>query len=68
VFSGLRNGKTRFWKGEVGAPVFIVVRCIAATGRLGQPMKSIHPFIKGLRNLSVDLLVGLSYRAHLGNV
>jgi hypothetical protein len=42
------------WKQKVGATVFIDVRCIAAIGRLGQPMnqsinQSINPFYPKLR-------------------
>jgi hypothetical protein len=31
----MRDGNTRFWKREVGAPVVIVVRCIAAVKAAG---------------------------------
>lgn len=37
----LRNGDSRFWKGEVGTPVFIVIRYVAAT-RVAETANGIH--------------------------
>ncbi len=40
------EGRLAIWRGEVGAPVFIVVRCIAAARAAGSAYESINHLIK----------------------